>query len=46
MLADMLEFCFQLLEGVAVWLGSEPMIYLFGVVLICFVFKAFRGFFE
>lgn len=43
MLNDMLTFNLGLLEGVASWLGSEPIIYLVGTVILCFVFKACKG---
>lgn len=46
MFSGMLDFCLELLQGVAVWLGSEPIVYLFGVVIICLAFKGFKGFFE
>lgn len=46
MLSDMLDFCLQLLEGIAVWMGSEPMIYLFGIIIVLFVFRAIQGFLQ
>lgn len=46
MLNDMLSFNLGLLEGVASWLGSEPIIYLVGVIILCFVFKGVKTLLE
>ena len=37
----MLEFNIQMLSAVSAWLGSEPMIYIFGLVIACFAVKWF-----
>ena len=37
----MINFSLAMLDGVADFLGSEPIFYLFGMVCFCFVVKAF-----
>ena len=39
MMSDMIDYTTELLRVISVWLGSEPIIYLFGVVVGCFVIK-------
>lgn len=38
----MIDFSIAMLGAVANFLGSEPIIYLFGLVCFCFIVKAFR----
>ena len=40
-----IDFSVALLAAVAQFLESEPMIYLFGVILLCWVCKAIKTFF-
>lgn len=39
---DMILFSTGMLDAVATFLASEPIIYLFGLVCLCFVVKAFK----
>lgn len=39
---NMIEFCTQLLNAIVVFLGSEPIIYLFGLLCFVVLIKAFR----
>lgn len=39
---NMIEFCTQLLNAIVVFLGSEPIIYLFGLLCFGVLIKAFR----
>lgn len=41
---EMLTFSTSMLEAVATFLSSEPMIYLFALVCFAFVIKMFRQF--
>lgn len=41
----MIDFTVALLDAVSYFLGSEPMIYLFGIVCFCFIAKTVRSFF-
>ena len=38
----MITFSSGMLDAVARFLGSEPIIYLFGLVCLCFVVKVFK----
>lgn len=38
----MIEFSAAMLQAVAEFLSAEPMIYLFSMVLLCFLCKAIR----
>lgn len=38
----MIDFSVALLQAVAQWLASEPIIYLFGLVLFCFLCKGIK----
>lgn len=40
----MLEFLVALIRAVASIFAAEPMIYLFGMILLCFVCKAIKTF--
>lgn len=44
-MTPMINFSMALLEAVAIFLGSEPMIYLFSIICLCFIVKLFRSFF-
>lgn len=44
-MTPMIEFSTALLQAVADFLGSEPVIYLFSMVIFCFLCKAFKSFF-
>jgi len=37
-----MDYTTFLLNAIATFLGSEPVIYLFGTVIFCFVIKAFK----
>lgn len=39
---DMITFTSAILDNLASFLGTEPVIYLFGMFLLLFVVKAFR----
>lgn len=39
MMQQMTAYTTELLRTIGVFLGSEPMIYLFGVVVACFIVK-------
>lgn len=41
-MTPMIDFTVALLEAVGQWLASEPIIYLFGLVLFCFLCKAIK----
>lgn len=41
----MTEFIVVLLKAVSDFLASEPIIYLFGVVILCFIVKLIKSFF-
>ena len=43
-MTPMIDFSVALLQAVADFLAAEPMIYLFGVVLFCFICKAIKTF--
>lgn len=38
----MMDFSVALLEAVAVFLNAEPIIYLFAVILLCFLCKGIK----
>lgn len=38
---EMIDFSMAMLDGLADFLGTEPIFYLFGLVCFCFVVKAF-----
>ena len=42
-MTPMINFSVALLEAVADFLGSEPIIYLFGSVVFCFVCKGLKS---
>lgn len=42
----MIDFTSTVLTQLAAFLGSEPIIYLFGCVCLCFVVKAFMMLFK
>lgn len=44
-MTPMIDFSVALLVAVSYFLGSEPMIYLFGIICLCFVVKLVRSFF-
>lgn len=41
---EMQEFSLFLLQAIAEFLGTEPVFYLFGVVIFCFICKAIKNF--
>lgn len=41
-MTSMIEFSVALLQAVAQWLASEPVVYLFGLVLLCWLCKAIK----
>ena len=41
-MSNMISFSVSILNAVSSFLGSEPIIYLFGLCLFCFVIKAFK----
>lgn len=43
MMQQMISFTTAVLETLAEWLGSEPIIYLFGLVCGCFVIKMLKS---
>ncbi|WP_312613225.1 hypothetical protein [Oscillibacter sp.] len=38
----MIDFSVAMLQGLAAFLGSEPVIYLFGMVVFCFLCKGIK----
>lgn len=42
MMAQMVDFSLALLSGVATWLASEPIIYLFGLTCLLGLCKAIK----
>ena len=44
-MTPMIDFSIALLQAVSQWLASEPIIYLFGMIVFCFLLKAVRSFF-
>lgn len=44
-MTPMIDFSVALLQAVSDFLGSEPVIYLFGTVIFCFLVKIVRSFF-
>lgn len=40
----MIEFTVSLLNAVSDFVASEPIIYLFSVVILCFIVKLFKTF--
>lgn len=44
MMQQMVDFSLAMLQGVAVWLGSEPIIYLFGLICLLGLCKAVKIF--
>lgn len=38
----MIDFTVAMLEALAAFLGSEPVIYLFGMVVFCFLCKGIK----
>lgn len=44
MMTQMVDFSLTLLQGVATWLGSEPIIYLFGLICLLGICKAIKIF--
>lgn len=43
MMDSMIQFTVLLLQAVADFLSTEPVIYLFGAVILCFLFKAVKS---
>jgi len=43
---DMIDFSLAMMEGLADFLGSEPIFYLFGLVCFCFIVKIFMMLFS
>lgn len=43
-MTPMIDFSVAMLQAVADFLGSEPMIYLFGMIVFCFLCKAIKTF--
>lgn len=41
-MTELIAFSVALLQAVASFLGSEPVFYLFGLVLFCFLCKGIR----
>lgn len=41
-MTPMIEFSTAMLQAVANFLGSEPVIYLFGMVIFCFLCKGIK----
>lgn len=41
-MSAMMDFSAALLDAVAQFLGSEPIIYLFSLILLCFLCKAIK----
>lgn len=39
MLSNMISYSVSMLSAIGSWLGSEPIVYLFGLVLACFVLR-------
>lgn len=44
MMTQMVDFSMAMLQGVATWLGSEPIIYLFGLICLLGLCKAVKIF--
>jgi hypothetical protein len=44
-MTEMIAFCTQMLGALASFLGSVPIIYLFGLVCLTFVVKIFKTIF-
>lgn len=42
MMESMIAFSVAMLEAVATFLGSEPIIYLFGMIVFCFLCKGIK----
>ncbi len=42
MMQTMMDFSTGMLNAIAVFLASEPIIYLFGLVLLCFIVKVVK----
>ena len=42
MMENMIDFSIAMLESVAAFLGSEPIIYIFGLVCFVIIVKAFK----
>lgn len=42
MMENMIAFSVAMLDAVATFLGSEPIIYIFGLVCLVVVFKVFK----
>lgn len=43
-MTPMIEFSIAMLQAVADFLAAEPMIYLFGLVLFCFICESIKTF--
>lgn len=43
-MTPMIEFSVALLNAVSDFLASEPIIYLFGIVILCFIAKLVKTF--
>lgn len=43
MMQQMIDFTTSVLQTLATWLGSEPIIYLFGLCCGCFVIKIIKS---
>lgn len=41
-MTPMIDFTAALLTAVGQWLASEPIIYLFGLILLCWLCKAIK----
>ena len=41
-MTSMVDFSIAMLQAVADFLNTEPIIYLFGLILFCFVCKIFK----
>lgn len=41
-MTPMVDFCLVMLQAAADFMGAEPMIYLFGVILFCWLCKGIR----
>ena len=44
-MTEMISFSTYILESIASFLGSTPIIYLFGCVCLCFIVKAVKSLF-
>lgn len=42
MMSDMIAYTTELLQSIAIFLGTAPMIYLFGCIVACFVVKIIK----